>query len=78
MLIAYPSTPFPFGNQQLVLYVCEPVSILYIDSFVLFFEILHTSDIIFAFLCITLRSMIFYRSIDVAVNGIISSFFMTK
>ena len=41
------SFPLPFGNHKFVFYVCKSVSVLYIDSFVLFFKILHISDIIY-------------------------------
>ena len=30
-----PSIPLPFGHHRFVFYVCEDVSVLYIDSFVL-------------------------------------------
>ena len=31
--------PVPFANHKFVFYVCEPISVLYIDSFVLFFRL---------------------------------------
>ena len=39
LLIPYSQfVPLPFGNHKIVFYVCESVSVLYIDSFVLFFR----------------------------------------
>ena len=32
------SLPFPFDSPKFVFYVCEPVSVLHIDSFVLIFR----------------------------------------
>ena len=45
-LLIYPSCPFPFGNHKFVFYVCGSISVLYISSFISFFLIPHTSNII--------------------------------
>ena len=53
LLIPYSSfipslLPFFPWNHKFVFYVCESVSVLYMDSFVLFFWIPHKSDIIYS------------------------------
>ena len=49
-----PPLPLPFVNLKFVYSICESVSILFIDSFALFFRFPPTSNVIvFVFLCLT-------------------------
>ena len=72
----FSSLPFPFGSLKFVFYVCESVSVLYIDSFVLMFRF-HISVISYFLLSLSELaplSMTFSRSFHVAANGNISFF----
>ena len=69
-----PNLPFqptphslPLVNLSLFFYICDSISVLQIDSSVLFFLIPHISDIIWY-----LSLSDFYRSMHVATNDIIS------
>ena len=48
-----PPNSFPFGNLKFVFYVSESISVLYTDSFVLFFFRFHVCDIVLVFLFLT-------------------------
>ena len=79
MFLIFPSH-FLFGNYKFVFYAYEFISVLYIDSFVLFF-IPHISDATYYLsfsVWLTSLSMIISRSIHVVANGIISFFFMAN
>ena len=74
LLIPYPKFvplpfPLPFSNHKFVFCICEPVSVLHIHSFVYFLD-LSLSDISL--------SIIFSRSIHIAVNGRILFVFMVE
>ena len=53
VFLIYLPFPFPFGNHKFLSYVYETLSVLYIDSFVLFFRFHMWCHIIFVLLCLT-------------------------
>ena len=66
----------PSGNHKFPFYICNFISVLQISSFLPFFiKIPYISNIIWY---LSSLSMTTSRSIHVAVNGIISLFFMTE
>ena len=72
---SFPPLPhIPLGNHKSLLYVCESVSVLYIDSFVLHFRFHIWYHMVIFFLWI---SMIISSCIHVAADGMIS-FFMAE
>jgi len=38
IVLIYPFLPLPFGNHNLVFYICESIFVLYIESFVVFLD----------------------------------------
>ena len=71
-----PPPSLPSGNHMFLFYICNFICVLQISSFLSYFiKTPHNSNIIW---CLSSLSMTTSSSIHVAVNGIISLFFMTE